>query len=375
VSEREAAAACAFVFTGYYTNDRLCSNLLVVALYRELGLSAQTTYAEILEQARTLELESLSQLTGAFQRRAIKGHEYVYFGYRDPLGGAQRRVYIGPADDRVNALIARFDRTKAPKKLQPNARAALALGCTSVLPKHFRIVRQLAAYGFFRAGGVLIGTHAFAAMANVLGVHWASGETTLDVDFAHAGRNVSIALPADVKLSVHDALTSLEMGLLPILELSGKTGAQYRNPNDPELRIDFLTPMTRRKGPVEIPELGLVLEPIKFMEFLLEATSQAALLSRDGACLANLPSPGRFAVHKLIVAAERRGSNRVKADKDIEQAAALASWHLDTDQAGQLRTAANDAASRGTGWRARLRAGRRLLAARHPVLDDDRLWG
>jgi hypothetical protein len=346
-----------------------------VALYRQLGLSAQTTYAEIVEQARTLELESLSQLTGTFQRRVIKGHEYVYFGYRDPLGGAQRRVYVGPADERVNALIARFGRTKAPKKLAPNARAALAFGCTGVLPKHFRIVRQLAAYGFFRAGGVLIGTHAFATMANMLGVHWTSGETTLDVDFAHAGRNVSLALPANIKLPVHDALTSLEMGLLPIIELTGKTGAQYRNPNDPELRIDFLTSMTRGAAPVEIEELGLVLEPIKFMEFLLEGTTQAALLSRDGACLVNVPSPSRFAVHKLIVAAERRGSNRVKSEKDVQHAAALASWHLEEGQHRDFQAACTDATSRGKGWRARLLDGRRLLVARYPDLDDKKLWG
>src|SRR5438270_6172406 len=152
------------------------------SLYRELSVSAQTAYAELLEQARTLELESLASLRGSFQRRPIKGHQYVYFGYRDPLGGAQRRVYVGPADDRVNALVARFDAEKAPKKLAPNARAALALGCAGVVPKHYRIVRQLASYGFFRAGGVLIGTHAFAAMANMLGAYWTGGETTLDLD-------------------------------------------------------------------------------------------------------------------------------------------------------------------------------------------------
>ena len=70
------------------------------SLYRELSVSAQTAYAELLEQARTLALESLASLTGSFQRRTIKGHEYVYFGYRDPIGGAQRRVYVGPAGER-----------------------------------------------------------------------------------------------------------------------------------------------------------------------------------------------------------------------------------------------------------------------------------
>lgn len=343
-------------------------------LYRELSLAAQTSYAELLDQAQTLELESLSGLPGTFQRRTIKGHTYIYFGYRDPLGGAQRRVYVGPADDRVEALVARFEKVRAPKKLAPNARAALALGCTGIVPKHYRIVRQLSSYGFFKAGGMLIGTHAFAAIANLLGVHWASGETTLDVDFAHAGRNVSIALPADVKLSVHDALTSLELGLLPILELSGKSGSQYRNPSDPELRVDFLTSMTRDGEPVEVPDLGLTLEPLKFMEYLLEGSAQCAILSRDGACIVNIPSPERFAIHKLIVSVERGTRGRAKAAKDLEQAAALTEWHLLNQQTKVFKAAWRDALARGKGWTSRLKDGRRALLAKHPDLDNDALW-
>lgn len=343
-------------------------------LFRELSLSAQAAYAEILEQAQTVDLESLSGLTGSFQRRDIKGHQYVYFGYRDPLDGRQRRAYVGPANERVDALVARFNEIRAPRRLVPNARAALELGCTGVVSKHFRIVRQLSAYGFFRAGGVLIGAHAFAALSNLMGVAWTSGSQTLDVDFAHAGRNVSLALPADIRLSVHDALTSLEMGLLPLQEFSGKVGAQYRNPHDPELRIDFLTSMTRSKEPVVLEELGLVLEPLKFMEFLLEGTTQAALLSREGACLVNLPDPPRFAVHKLIVAAERRGPLRSKSVKDVEQAAAIAEHALTTGDTRTFRSAWSDALRRGRGWKARAEQGRRMLLRRHPALDDAGLW-
>ena len=60
------------------------------------------------------------------------------------------------------------------------------------------MIKRLADYGFFRAGGLLIGTHPFIGIGNVLGVRWADSQRTQDVDFAHAGRNVSIALPADL---------------------------------------------------------------------------------------------------------------------------------------------------------------------------------
>jgi hypothetical protein len=344
-------------------------------LYDELSLAAQTAYAEAVDQSRTAELDGLAGLTGAFHRRTIKGREYVYFGYRDPIGGMQRRVYVGPADDRVNALVERFSTVKQPRRLAPNARAAIALGCADTLPKHHRIVRQLAAYGFFRAGGVLIGTHAFVAMGNLLGVRWTHGDRTLDVDFAHAGRNVSLALPSDVQLSVHDALTSLEMGLLPIRELSGGPGGQYRNPADPELRLDFLTAGTRDGKPVRIDSLGLALEPLKFMEFSLEGTTQAALLGRDGVALVNIPDPARYAVHKLIVYGERDAASRTKAIKDIEQAAALAQWHLQQGQAEAFNAAWHDAIGRGKGWATRARQGQRAVLARHATLDDRRLWG
>jgi hypothetical protein len=344
-------------------------------LYRELSLAAQTAYAEVLDQARTIELDALAGLTGSFHRRTIKGHEYVYFGYRDPIGDIQRRVYVGPADERVDALVRRFDAIKSPRKLAPNAQAAITLGCAATLPKHFRIIRQLAAYGFFKAGGVLIGTHAFVAMSNLLGVNWASGDRTLDIDFAHAGRNVSLALPTDVELSVHDALTSLEMGLLPIQELSGHVGAQYRNPRDPELRLDFLTAPTRGEGAVVIQSLGLALEPLKFMEYSLEGTTQSALLSREGACLVNIPAPERYAVHKLIVFGERGSASRTKAAKDIEQAAALAEWHLLSGRSAAFNEAWRDATSRGRGWLSRANQGRAVLTARYPALDTKDLWG
>ena len=270
--------------------------------------------------------------------------------------------------------MARFNEVKAPKKLAPNAQAALALGNAATLPKHRRVVRQLAAYGFFKASGVLIGTHAFIAMANMLGVRWVGGDKTLDIDFADAGRNVSLALPSDVQLSVHDALTSLEMGLLPIRELSGKVGAEYRNPRDPELRLDFLTSQSRGGCPVVIESLGPALKPLKFMEFSLAGTTQAVLLSRDGACVVNIPAPARYAIHKLIVFGERDTASRAKASKDIEQAAALAEWHLLNSQVGAFNAAWVDALARGRGWRSRAAQGRRAMLTRYPHLAEKALW-
>lgn len=339
-------------------------------MYIELGMSAQTLYAELLDQTRDIEMRVLATLSGAFYVKKIKGHEYVYFGYRDAAGSSQM-IYVGPNDPRVQSLVSRFKEEKSYKKTADLVKAVHAMGYQGMMQKHFKITRQLSSCGFFKAGGVLVGTHAFLAIGSMLGIKWTSSNKTLDVDFAHAGTNLSVALPAKMKISVHDALTSLEMGLLPIQSFSGKAGAQYRNPSDPELRVDFLTPIGRHES-VEIAELGLALEPLKFMEFSLEGTTQAVVTGRNDACIVNIPAPERFAVHKLIVYGERSRSDRVKSIKDIEQAAALIDWHFKNGMADSVRTAWEDARGRGPGWKSRIETGRDFMLLRHP--DLSLLW-
>lgn len=337
-------------------------------MYLSLPLGAQTAYAELYDQARSLELSGFAKLRGAFHVRLLRGREYVYFGYRD-TDDCGRMAYVGPNTERVQQLITNYEAGKAPLQLQPLVRSAAALGVMPVIDKHYKIIQRLSDYGFFQAGGLLIGTHAFIAMANMLGVRWIGGDKTLDVDLAHAGRNVSIALPAQMKLSVHDALTSLEMGLLPIREFSGKTGAQYRNPKDPELRIDFVTALTRSTGNVEMLELGMALTPLKFMEFSLVNTTQAVVMGRSGACVVNIPAPERYAIHKLIVYGERPIAERTKSSKDLEQAAAILKWMLDNDQRDLIGQTWDDAWRRGPGWQRRLKQGWQALWQRHPELD------
>ncbi len=340
----------------------------------ELPLAAQTAYAELAEQARALELsDALAGLKGSFQRMRRKKASYWYFAYRD-LDQRVRMAYVGPDEPRVRHLVERFAAVRRTKPLAASAQSAIALGCALTTPKHFRVVKRLAEYGFFRAGGVLIGTHAFIALGNLLGVRWADGSTTLDVDFAHAGRNVSIALPATVRIDVHGALESLEMGLLPMTQFDGRVGAQYRNPKDEELRIDFVTSMVRRSGPVVMPELNLALEPLKFMEFILEETTQACLIARTGACVVNVPAPERFAVHKLIVHGERPTRERTKARKDLLQVGSLAAYFLASAQATAFNAAWREALARGPGWRLRAEKGRAALIAIAPELDAAELW-
>ena len=303
-----------------------------------------------------------------------KGNAYWYFSYREPGIERPRVVYIGPDNDQVRSLVERYRTERSSKALVPQALAAINLGCAAAAPKHFRVIKRLAEYGMFRTGAVLVGTHAFLTLGNLLGVRWSHGATTLDVDIAHAGRNVSVALPADLKINVHGALESLEMGLLPIAELDGSIGAQYRNPSDQELRVDFLTTRSRSGKLLKMPDLNIALEPLKFMDFLLEDTTQGCLIGRTGSCLVNVPSPERYAVHKLVVYGERPVSQRTKATKDLLQAAALASWFAASSQTRAFNRAWRDLISRGRGWQARAKQGREGLLRLAGDLDIPALW-
>ena len=337
--------------------------------FAPLSLNAQTAYAEAFDTvlARTT-MRSVADLNGSFAQKQVKGAAYWYFQFRD-IDGRVRQIYIGPDGERIQKLIA--ERDAAPAETADRlARSALALGCAGILPKHFAIIRRLSEYGFFKAGGVLIGTHAFISMGNMLGVAWRDGARTQDVDFAHAGKSISIGLPADIQVDIHAALDSLEMGFIPIQSFSGDSGATYLNPKEPELRIDFLAP-TNRGGDsaFNFERLNVALQPLKFMEFSLESTTQTALLSRDGAVLINIPSPVRYGLHKLLVYGERTEAFRTKSAKDLLQSAALLSYYAEND-ADALKQGLDDLLSRGPGWRKRAEQGIKALLKIEPAIEE-----
>lgn len=327
-----------------------------MSLYRELPVAAQSAYAELYEQVQVAEASrSPAFLTGKIAWKTIKGRRYGYWAFKE-VDGRKREYYLGPEGPAIAAIEAA--RAKGAPVLEVIARqsaAALAQGCMATPPKHFRIAKRLADYQFFRAGGLLVGTHAFLALGNQLGVAWGNGTRTLDLDFAHAGPggNVALALPADLHADAAQALESLQMGFLPALGGAKGLASQFVSEREGDLRIDFLTAARRKRGDVAAPDLGVALVPLKFMDYLLERPGQAVLLDRADACLVNLPDPARYGLHKLIVAHER-GPRHPKYRKDILQALALTQWHLDHAPT-LLADAWKDLVSRGRGWEKRAR--------------------
>lgn len=338
-----------------------------MALHQEFSLAAQTAFAGLDTAARQADLNrSIADLPGGFAKKMVAGRTYWYYQVKNP-DGQLRQSYVGPDDGATQALIQRHgDPTHklAQQQLLRLARAAIELGCADIPPKHARVIERLANSGLFSAGGILVGTHAFLAYQNIFGVRWTAGAATLDLDFAHARRNVSLALPENLELDTGAAIDSLEMGFIP-----NQAHTSFRKADEPDFDLDFLTSRGRTGDtPVSVPRLNLTMQPLRFMELSLQDPMRATLIARSGPIVVNLPRPERYALHKLLVYGERAQAQRTKARKDIAQAAALLDYLLIHDVA-DIATMWTEVNRRGPGWRKRLKEGFDATNAVYPECD------
>ena len=334
-----------------------------------LSPSAQSAYAELLEVTRHRELaRTVQDLSGSFNKKTVKGITYWYYQYTD-IGGGLRQIFVGRDDPKVNALVEKA-REKDTSSLEALAKSAIALGCAATIPAHYRILRRINEVGFFRAGGVLVGTHAFFAYGNSLGVSWTNRDRTQDLDFAHAGQSLEVALPGNLTIDTQDAITSLESGFLPVpgFRPGDKTGS-FLSKTDRQLRVDFIAPMVGGgERSYDHPTLGVPLQPLRFLEFVLQDIDQAAIISASGAVLCNLPDPARFALHKMLVYAERRSTNPLKAAKDLRQAAAL--LEALEPRSDQILALWQEILHSGPGWKKRARESLTALTKVAPELSQ-----
>lgn len=346
--------------------------------YTDLSPSAQTAYAQLVDHAMIANMHrTVADLTGSFARKTVAGKEYWYFQYRElrelDHKSTVKQIYLGPRGERLDSLIdlkkravAATAKSPTSTQLEMQAGAAVALGNFAIAPQQLKVLKRLEEYGYFRAGGVLVGTHAFACFGNMFGIAWGNFQHTQDIDFAYGGRNLMIALPSDLNIDVHDAISSLEMGFLPSSKLDGKAGGTYVVPESPDFRLDFLTTCGRDQTDlVHFPNLNIAMVPLKFMEFSLQDLQQTVIMSKNGAVLVNIPNPARYALHKLIIAGERGGTFATKARKDLWQAAALLTYLVE-HAPRSLAEAWMDLMNRGKGWRTRFEAGLQSMQAQLP---------
>jgi len=124
------------------------------ALFSDLSLGAQASYAELFDMVQVVEAAKFATLRGSFHQRQIRGKTYVYFNFRD-VGGQGRSAYVGPESARVARLVDEIEKSKAVSRdvaMSQRAQACIVLGCAGLPERTFKIIQKLAGYGFFSAG-------------------------------------------------------------------------------------------------------------------------------------------------------------------------------------------------------------------------------
>ena len=311
-------------------------------------LVVQTTYAELLERSAKAAFDEAFTEQGAFTSKTTKGRRYWYF--QTSVGEKRRQRYVGPETSELLERIAHH------REIRDDARERRSLVSTLVRsfnlprpnPELGEIIEALAKAGVFRLRGVLVGTIAYQTYSAMLGIRLSAASLqTGDIDIAQF-KDVSVAI-GDSTPPMLETLKQVDKTFRAIPHIvDGRRVTSYASKAG--TRIDFLTP---NKGPETgepqaLPALGTDAQPLRFLAYLIHEPEPAVILHNTGV-LVQVPSPPRYAVHKLIVSRRRR-EGAAKRDKDLQQAEALLEA-LAQKRPHELKSAWKEAYESGPTWR------------------------
>jgi hypothetical protein len=311
----------------------------------------QTLFAQLYELVAANELALVGGFgNGLAVERKVRNRDYLYWQLRD-LGGHLRQIYLGPAAEprarELETALAAFKGRRAAilQDIERITAAYVASGGPRHLGQHFRVVDALARAGLFRAGVVLVGSHAFVSIGAALGVSWSAEDAaTADIDLSRDAY-VTVACAETISVDVPGILRSLDPSFFLVPELDLKAPSTSMSSRKSGLKVDLLTTARtpRDTAPRVVAPLGLAAQPLRYMDYLIRDDVRRGLFIGPYAVLVSVPDAGRFALHKLAVAERRAdGSGSIKAQKDRRQAAALIQV-LAEDQPGSLAAAAQAA--------------------------------
>jgi hypothetical protein len=264
---------------------------------------------------------------GSFVSKAIKGGVYWYLQRME--GERKRQQYLGRESPALLSWIESVKEARARLATDEAQRSRLcdmlaAGGAATESAPMLRVLSLLTQAGVFRMGGILVGTQAFAAYGNMLGVRFAQQALrTQDIDIAQ-DRSIGIALSSETApLEVERTLTGAGLGFFPVPGFDPRQPSTSFKIRGRDLRVDFLTPLVGAESgePVYLPALGVAAHPLRFLDYLIAAPAQAVVVG-GGGVLVNVPDPARFAFHKLWISGRRPVSEQTKAAKDLRQGAA-----------------------------------------------------
>ena len=289
---------------------------------RFFDLSFRTAYAQAKELALTQSTVPLAT-AGSLQTEKRGDRQFIY-RYRYNAVGKRVTQYLGPEGDAetVTRVAQAAAEIAGAASLAGYSRDLRKVGFHSTENSALITVAALFNAGLLGKGGILVGTHAFGAILNELGVAGASFAMTEDVDVARAGPIQVAALPKGGFLKL---LTDTGLPFHEVPQIRPNAPATSFKVRGKSLKVDLLVPSSGEPyQPVAVPELGAHATGLPHLRFLLQDPMQSILLGRDRIVPIMVPHAGRFCVHKLALYSMRGGGNNPKAQKDLSQAALLA---------------------------------------------------
>lgn len=328
--------------------------------FARLAVTAQTAYARLLDTLLAAEAGGTFDAGVTLTSKQIKGHKYWYS--QRYVDGKKVQRYLGRESPELLQTLERWRRGRAVAASRAELVAvARAAGAYAVSAGEARVLIMLAPA--FQRGAVLVGSHAFAVIGTSLGVRWQDASVrTQDGDLVH-DPSIAVVVEADLEPIELDNVLG---GAIPLFDVVNPSSpATSFRARGEQIEIDLLTPLVgrAREEAVVVPLLGAAATPLRFLDYLIEENQPGAVVGAQGAFV-RIPRPGRFALHKLLVASRRtpQSGGAAKAAKDREQASALVEL-LDSDLPGELELAWAALKDRGKAWVSAVRESVRRLDA------------
>ena len=310
---------------------------------RPIPLNQMTLYADLMQN-----VGSLAAAPGSLATKSIKKRKYIYVTRKD--GSTRVERYLGAADDpqvveQAEQIKQAAEQAKAHRNTVALLKQARIASPTLV---QGRILEVLANAGLFGRGMTLVGTVAYQTYACVVGYHLgAAAYATNDIDLS-----VAEFVAADPEEDIDFILKRADPSFKPHWFADDRSPRVFKSKN---FQVDVLTRYGRgRRSPVLIESLGCSAAALSFQEYPVEDTMDVVALYGTGV-LVRVPTPLRYAVHKLIVAQQRKPTDLAKKQKDLRQAKELLDVFLETDENG-LQDCLDEARDRGRSWKAAINA-------------------
>lgn len=325
---------------------------------RHIPLNLMTLYADLSQSVGTFDARP-----GSIATKSVKKRKYLYVTTKD--GSVRVERYLGIADD--PDVIDQANRIRQAAEQAKALRNTVSLLKQSRIPAPSlvlgRILEVVANAGLFKRGVTLVGTAAYQTYACVIGAYLqAAALLTNDVDLS-----VAKFVASDDEEDIESILKRADPTFRPHWGAEDKLPRMFKASNG--FSVDILTRYGRgKKTPIQIESLSCAADALGFQEYLAEGTIEAVALYGAG-ILVRVPTPLRYAIHKLIVAQERESRQAAKKMKDLMQARELIDICLATNES-ELQDVIDEARSRGKAWKTTINASLREIGreARQGVL-------